>query len=196
MNIFVWRRSKQSFKIFGYFAIVSVAKKLLHRDRHVGVLAWVYVHFVRWVWHALNKCHCRQHQCMVCTLYRYFCHRFTYLQKHCPQGVHVRPCMRSLFISIGRPGWGVSARLCGALIAGVGRYYSHEESRHICIRICIQSTHVYICARRRDGILACDYLIFSSTYFFVWHRKAQDVNSTTKFRIYMDLSYIHLNHGY
>jgi len=27
------------------------------------------------------------------------------------------------------------------------------KSRHMCIRICVQSTHVYIYARRRDKIL-------------------------------------------
>jgi len=27
------------------------------------------------------------------------------------------------------------------------------KSRHICIRICVQSTHVYVYARRRDEIL-------------------------------------------
>jgi len=36
-----------------------------------------------------------------------------------PQGVHVRTCMRSLFISVGGQGWGESASLCRALVDSV-----------------------------------------------------------------------------
>jgi len=48
-------------------------------------------------------------------------------------------------------------------------------SGHTYIRICVQSTHVYIYARRRDEIL--DQLFFSFTYFFFQKRKAKDVNA-------------------
>ena len=37
------------------------------------------------------------------------------------------------------------------------------KSRHIYIRICVQSTHVYVYARRQDEIL--DQLCFSLKYF-------------------------------
>ena len=55
-----------------------------------------------------------------------------------------------------------------------------EESRwtksgHTYIRICVQSTHVYVYARRRDEIL--DQLFFSLTYFIFRKRNANDVNA-------------------
>jgi len=141
MNVFVWRRSKQSFKIFGYFAIVSMPKKLLHRDRHVGVLARVYAHFVRWVCHVLNKFHWHEHQCMVCTLYRCFWHQFTYLQKHCPQGLHVRPCMRSLSISIGRPGFQLDY---AGLLLLVSDVYIHTRKVGIYVFVYVFKVHMCI----------------------------------------------------
>jgi len=49
------------------------------------------------------------------------------------------------------------------------------QSRHTYIRMCVQSTHVYVYAKRRDEIL--DELLFSSTYFFFRKRKAKDVNA-------------------
>ena len=55
-----------------------------------------------------------------------------------------------------------------------------EESRwtkswYTCTRLSVQSTHVYVCARRRDEIL--DKLLFPITYFFFRQRKAKDVNA-------------------
>jgi len=49
------------------------------------------------------------------------------------------------------------------------------KSRHMRIRICVQSTHVYI-RGRRDEIL--DKLLFSLTYFSFQKKKAKDVNVT------------------
>jgi len=49
------------------------------------------------------------------------------------------------------------------------------KSRHVYIRICVQSTHVYVYGRRRDEIL--DKLLFPITYFFFRQRKAKDVNA-------------------
>ena len=55
------------------------------------------------------------------------CFRTKPLQTHFPQGMHVCSGMRSVFISVGWRGWGVSANLCIALVAGVGHYCSREE---------------------------------------------------------------------
>jgi len=46
------------------------------------------------------------------------------------------------------------------------------KSRHTHIRICVQSTHAYVYAKRRDEIL--DQLLFPLTYFFFRKRKAND----------------------
>jgi hypothetical protein len=46
------------------------------------------------------------------------------------------------------------------------------KSRQICIRICVQSTHVYIYARRRDEIQIC---FFPLTCFSFRRSKAKDV---------------------
>ena len=53
------------------------------------------------------------------------------------------------------------------------------KSWHICIRMCVQSTHVCVYARRRDEIL--DQLLFSLTYFFLRKRKAKDVNANHRY---------------
>ena len=45
------------------------------------------------------------------------------------------------------------------------------KSRHTYIRMCVQSTQVYVYAKSRDEIF------FSSIYFFVRKRKAKDVNA-------------------
>ena len=55
-----------------------------------------------------------------------------------------------------------------------------EESRwtkscHTYIRICVQSTPVYIYVKRRDEIL--DLLLFFFNIFFFRKRKAKDVNA-------------------
>jgi len=42
------------------------------------------------------------------------------------QGVHIRSCMRSLFIRVGGRGWGVSASLCRALVAWRGYLFLTE----------------------------------------------------------------------
>jgi len=49
------------------------------------------------------------------------------------------------------------------------------KSWHTHIRKCVQSTHVYVHARRRDEIL--DELLFSSTYVSFRKRKAKDVKA-------------------
>ena len=49
------------------------------------------------------------------------------------------------------------------------------KSRHIHIRVCVQSTHAYVYCRRRDEIL--DSLPFSLPYFSFRKRKAKDVNA-------------------
>jgi len=57
----------------------------------------------------LNKC--PELQCMqVCTLHRCFWHQRTHLRTHSLQGVHMRSCMCSLFVSFGGRGWGGLAR--------------------------------------------------------------------------------------
>ena len=55
--------------------------------------------------------------------------------------------------------------------------WTKSPSRHIHIRISVQSTHVYVYAKRRDEIL--DYLFSESsiTYFSFRKRKAKDVNA-------------------
>jgi len=63
----------------------------------------------------------------VCTLNRCFLHQFTSLQTDPPQGMHVRSCMLSLFIRVEGYGWGKFSYLYRALVAGVGRYFSHKE---------------------------------------------------------------------
>jgi len=72
----------------------------------------------------------------------------------------------------------------GYLVVSPGVGMRHLEgprwtkSRHTYIRICIQSTHLYVYARRRDEIL--DQLLFSLTCFFFRKRKAKDVNANHK----------------
>jgi len=51
------------------------------------------------------------------------------------------------------------------------------KSRHTYIRICVQSTHVYIYTKRRDEIL--DSLLFSFNMSFLL-RKVEDVTTTSK----------------
>ena len=51
------------------------------------------------------------------------------------------------------------------------------KSRHTYIRICVQSTHVHIYAKRRDEIL--DWLLFSLNMSFVL-RKVEDVTTISK----------------
>jgi len=62
------------------------------------------------------------------------------------------------------------------------------KSRHICIRICVQSTHVYIYARRRDEIL--NQILFFFSIFFFPKRTAKDVNATQRTWIHMNLSWM------
>ena len=57
----------------------------------------------------------------------FFWHQFAFLETHPPQGVHMRWCLRRMFIRVGGRGWGGSANLSKALVAGVGRYDSHEK---------------------------------------------------------------------
>ena len=45
------------------------------------------------------------------------------------------------------------------------------KSRHICIRICVQSTHVYVYARRQDEIL--DELLFPLLYVYIFKRNVR-----------------------
>ena len=92
---------------------------------------------VRWLWHALNRC--LEHQCM-CRYVRYtdVCwHQFTYLETHPPPIVHVRSCMRTLFIHVGGRVWGGSASLHRALVDGVGVLIIHtgKRRRFVCISI-------------------------------------------------------------
>jgi len=49
------------------------------------------------------------------------------------------------------------------------------KSRHVYIRICVQSTHVHVYASSRDEIL--DQLLFPPTYVFFQKRQAKDVNA-------------------
>ena len=49
------------------------------------------------------------------------------------------------------------------------------KSRYTYIRICVQSTQVFVHARRRDKML--DYLLFPLTCFSFRQRKAKDVNA-------------------
>jgi len=51
------------------------------------------------------------------------------------------------------------------------------KSRHAYIRICVQSTHVYIYAKRRDEIL--DYVFFSYNMSFLL-RKVENVRTISK----------------
>ena len=51
------------------------------------------------------------------------------------------------------------------------------KSRHTYIRVCVQSTHVYIYTKRRDEIL--DYLLFSFNMSFLF-RKVEDVTTISK----------------
>jgi len=88
----------------------------------------------------------------VYTLYRCLRHEFTHLQKHPPQGVHVRSCMRSLFSSIGGRGWGGSASLCSALVAGVGPilfFDMRKDTAFVCIFFVVwrgwECMWVYLC---------------------------------------------------
>jgi len=67
------------------------------------------------------------------TVYRCFGHHLTYLQTQPRQGVHVRSCMRSLFLRVRGGGWGGPASLYRALIAGVGHYSWHEERQRFCV---------------------------------------------------------------
>jgi len=79
---------------------------------------------------------------------RCFGHQFTCLQTHIPQGVHVRSCMRSLFISVGGREWEGSASLYRALVSGVGHYFWHAEGL------------MYVYARTHTqtarGVLGCE----------------------------------------
>jgi len=52
------------------------------------------------------------------------------------------------------------------------------KSRHTYIRICVQSTHVYIFAKRWDEIL--DYLLFSFNMSLSLLRKVEDVATISK----------------
>ena len=69
----------------------------------------------------------------------------------------------------------------------------HEEStwtkfRHICIRICVQSEHVYVYARRRDEIL--DWLLVVFNVFFLSKKKSKrcerkpPINSNLKWQVW------------
>ena len=61
------------------------------------------------------------------TVYRCFGHHSICCQTHPPQSVHVRSCMRSLFLRVRGGGWGSSASLYSAFIADVGHYSWHES---------------------------------------------------------------------
>jgi len=127
-HVMSWRRfwwflgQNSSFKMAQWFAMDSMAQNWLHR--RTGVITRVYVHFLRWVWHALSRCF--EHQCM-CRHVRHTgvfdmsLHYF--LQTPPPQVVHMRSCMRNLFIGVGRRRWGGSASLCKSPFPGVGNHF-------------------------------------------------------------------------
>jgi len=74
----------------------------------------------------------------------FFCHLLGLQIVYFSDGVGIRTHRHTLRIGYldGGPGVG-TRRLEGQKI----------ESRHVCIRICVQSTHAYIYARRRDEFL-------------------------------------------
>jgi len=47
------------------------------------------------------------------------------------------------------------------------------KSRHICIRICVQGTHVYVYTRRRDEILDCQTDCFFLEHVFPSEKENQ-----------------------
>ena len=72
---------------------------------------------------------------------------------------------------------------CGTHTQTLGRPEECKwtKSRHTCTRVCVQRTHVYIYARRRDKIWTnCS---FSLTYCFPRKRKAKDVIVRPRTRI-------------
>ena len=85
----------------------------------------------------------------VCGLYRCFWHQCTYLQTHSLQGVHMRSCMRSLFIIVGGQGWGCSASLCRALVASVEGCFDRMTYIGVLSVFCLLLTgvgmYVYVC---------------------------------------------------
>jgi len=89
LHLFAWRRSCWTIKLACLRGCMCI--------------------FLRWLWHALNRC--LEHQCMC--RYVHFTdvcwHQFTYLETHPPPTVHVHSCIRSLFINVGGRVWGGSA---------------------------------------------------------------------------------------
>ena len=79
------------------FAIAFMAKNLLHRC--IGAHARVHVHFLLRVCMHFDRC-CKHHACacVLCTLNRFCEHQRTHLRTRSLQGLHMRSCMRSLFI--------------------------------------------------------------------------------------------------